>query len=738
MSRHRIILSLVAAFASVVIGRAGAQSTGVTSATSQSDQSALQEIIVTAERRSTSLQQTALAVTAVGGDSLQQRNINSVQDLASSIPTLDLGVSLGQAHPAIRGIGASDIIFGADPRVALYVDDVYLARPEELLGTMFDVEQVQVLNGPQGTLYGRNATGGALLISSRKPTSTPSGYVDLTYGNYGDIESSGALSGGLSETLSARVAFQTIDHSGYGRNLITGNDVDNAHERSARLSFLWHPMDGFSFLLQMDYHNEHDNDYAEYYGGLANLSKPPVQPTGLGLGGFIPPAGSRNVANLVDPINDRVIWGTTGTATWQVGDVTLKSITGFRHANLTNGSSIDPSSLDLARLNELQVSRQLSQELQALSDVGNNHWIAGLAYFHEHLVGQDPVGLNLQIFGGPDFFAQGVNQAGDVTTKSIALYGRDSYDFTDRLTATLGGRYTYEKKNIFNQFGFDLVSPYSISNPIANSLPFPYYDEKTYNAFTPSAGLEYKFTPDVFGYATITEGYKSGGFNIGVYQPAFKPEKIWDYEVGLKNTLFDKRLQMNIAAFYYDYSNLQVSIVEGTQAIIQNAAKAVIYGGEFQLTALPIQNVQLDFALAALHSEYKDYLTTDPANPQSGTENLTGNQLTQAPKLKVNVGAQYTWNLPNAHLSLRGEYTWVDDIYFTPFDTPNAWSPSHSLTNLFLNYEAQNWTAKAFVRNLTDKTIVAQAYNATSLVGLPVNVALDPPRTYGVSLGYKF
>jgi iron complex outermembrane receptor protein len=729
---------LIFAFAVIMFRGAQAQSAVPESAASESAANMLQEVVVTAERQKTNLQETPVAVTAFGGDQLETRDVHTLQDLSFAVPTLDMGVSEGQAHPAIRGIGASDIIWGADPRVAFYLDDVYIPRPEEQLGVLFDVDQVQVLNGPQGTLYGRNATGGALLVSTRTPTWSPTGYVNLTGGNSSTIDANGALSGPLTSTLAGRIAFETLDHGGYGTNILTGDPIDNAHQRSGRVSFLWKPLDNFTFLLQGDYHHENDANYAEHFGGLASLASPPTQPTGLVLGGFVPPIDSRNVANTVDPLNNRTIWDLIGTATWQMGSVTLKSISGYVHADLALRSSIDPSSLTLAFLNQIQTSRQASEELQALGDMGRQHWIVGAAYYDEKLAGQDPVGLNLLIFGGPNFDAQGVNQAANEETKSAALYGRYTYDLTSKLSATLGGRYTNEQKFIYNEFGFDLTDPYSISNAIKNQPPFPYYASHAYNAFTPSGVLQYKFTPKVFGYLTVTEGYKSGGFNIGVYQPAFAPEKVWDYEGGIKSTMLNNRLLLDAAAFYYDYSNLQVSIVEGTQAVIQNAATAHIYGGELTVKALPVKSLELELGLAALHSEYLDYTSVDPANPGLGLLNLSGHQLSQAPKIKVNAGAQYSWVVPDGRLTLRGEYSWVDDIYFTPFETRNAWSPAHSLANAFLTYDSDNWTASAFVRNIANKTIVADAYNATTLVGTPVNVNLEPPRTYGVTLGYRF
>lgn len=741
MSRiERPVVRGLGASTLVLCASVGTVAAQTPSDTSERARSVLEEVVVTAERRETRLQETPLAVSAMSGDDLSNRNVNTLQDVSFAVPGLQFGISTGQAHPSIRGIGASDIIFGADPRIAFYLDDVYIGRPEAQLGAFFDVDQVQVLNGPQGTLYGRNATGGALLVNSRRPTDTLDGYVNLTVGNYQTIASEAAISGPLSESFSARVAVRTLDRDGYGKNLTTGADIDDASQKSARVSLLWRAGANFDFLLQGDYHREDDRNYAQHYGGFGNIGTPPIAPVGPVVGGTLPEIDTRNTTNRFDPFNDRKIWGVNGTATWRLGDVTLKSITAYRDLDATLLSIVDPSSLTLIPVYVIQTAQQKSEELQLIADFGRNHLTAGLLYFNEELEGQEPAGLNLLIFGGPDFLVQGVNQAGSVETRSAAAYVRYGYDFTDRLTLTVGGRYTDEKKEIFNQFGFDLATPFDPSNPITNQPPFPYNDETTDSAFTPSGTLSYKFSDDVYGYVTATEGFKSGGFNIGVFQPAFEPEKIWDYELGLKSTLLDGRLQLNTAAFYYDYSNLQVAIVEGVQVIIQNAAKAKLYGGELQLIAAPTKALRLDLAVSALHSEYQDFATADPANPQNGIQDLEGNQLTQAPNLTASVGAEYAWNTGAGTLSLRGEYRWIDDIFFTPFETKNAWSPSHSMGNVFLSFASASgrWNTTAFVRNVSDETVVADAYPTSLLIGTPINTNLEPPRTYGVKLGYNF
>lgn len=701
----------------------------------------LKEVVVTAEREKTNLQYTPVVISALSGKSLQNDNVNTLRGVSFLVPGFQFGQTVGQANASIRGIGSSDIIFGANPTIAYYQDGVYIAQPEAMLGMMFDVAQVQVLEGPQGTLYGRNATGGAIVVTSRKPTTTDQGYVGLTLGNYGTVESQLALSGPIAGSLLGRVAVQTLNNNGYGKNLVTGKRIDNANDQSVRASLLWNHGGAFQYLLQAYYHHENDRNYAEHYGGLGNLGNPPVTPLGVLLGGYTTPVDSQNTTNTIDPMNKRSVYSVTGTATWRLGRrVTLKSITGYLHDDLSLVSPVDPSSLTLLVADVNQAETQVSEELQSFVNIGRSHIIGGLYYFEEHLIGQEPVGINLLSVGGPNFLSQGVNQAGDTHTDSYAAYLQYKYDVTNKLSVTAGGRYTYEWDGILNEFGENFQQPFDPNAPITYVPPFPYRASKAYHDFTPTATISYKFNPATFAYVTFAEGFRAGGFNIGVDQPAFKPETIREYEGGLKTTLLGGKMRFNVSGFYYKYTNLQETIVNGTQSIIENAARATLYGGNVQLSVIPLRNLKFEGGVSALHSQFNEYTTADPANPQFGVQDLAGRQLPEAPKLTAVGQGEYTWPLGTGALSLRGQYRWTDTEYFTPFDTRNAWSPAHGVANAFLTFNSGsgNWRLTAFVRNLTNKTYVTDAYVSTALTGYAVNATIGLPRTYGVEAMYYF
>jgi iron complex outermembrane recepter protein len=695
----------------------------------------LEEIVVTAERREGSVQTTAASITALSGDNLVERGLSDLQSLSTAVPNVNVGELFGQARIAIRGVGfeASNPTFEA--RVAYHLDGVYISRPAAAAAAFFDVERVEVLRGPQGTLYGRNATGGAVNVISRKPTDALSGYLDLTLGNYSLLETQGALSGSLSDTVSARVAFRTRDRDGYGENIVTGSDIDDAQARSVRASVHWQPGDVFDMTLTADHHVEDDHAYGVHYFGPGS---PTLVPRGLALGG-IAAANLRDVANERDPANDREFSGSTLRARWDLGDITLSSLTSYRLSEYTTATDVDGTSYELSRYIQNEESTQRTQEFQLQGEHDNSRWTLGAFLFDEKIDGSVTFGLNSIILGGADQLRQGYLIKGNLQTKSAALFGEYTQDIGERLSLTLGARYSRDEKEIDDLYQLDFVRPYSPSNPPIPSRP-PRSADDAFDSFTPKFTIDYNFTVDTFGYLTVAKGFKSGGFNLGDNSPAYEPEEIWNYETGIKSTVLDGRLRNNVSVFYYDYKNLQVNKVETTVVVIENAAESMVYGAEWELYVLPTDSLSLDLAVSWLHSEYDDYMTADPARLALGVLDLSGNQLPQSPELTVNFGAEYVWTLQAGDLKVRGEYRWVDDVYFTAFNTATAYQEANDTANAFVSFDhaGGHWGASAFVRNLTDETVIATSTPGTTLVGAPAVGTLMPPRTYGVRLTYKF
>jgi iron complex outermembrane receptor protein len=695
------------------------------------------DIVVTATRGLTSLQRTPVSVTAVQGSDLRTQQITTLSDLTSSVPGFEFGQAYGQAQPAVRGIGSNETTPGNDPRVAFYQDDVYIARPEAQMAGLYDVQQVEVLRGPQGALYGRNATAGAILLRTQRPTRDLGGFVDATYGNYDLIQTEGALNAPLGEGIAARISWQTVNRDGFGRNIVTGHDIDDVNSQSVRAQLMFGGGSNFELLIRGDYHREHDNNYGLHYGGAGS---PTVQPAGPRLGAIVTAPNSRDIADEQDPLNRRKFWGVEADARLHLASgIMLRSITSYRSIHTLGTTQLDGSSLPLLDITTINDSKQFSQEFQASSEGrGSIDWIVGANYFHEDLDGLQDLPLNLLLIGGPDLLTAGLRTRGALDTDSAAIYGRATINFTDQLSLILGGRYSYERKHVQDVFGQDLANPASSNPPLVPTPGFPRDDTATYNAFTPQVSLNYRFTPDVFGYVSFSRGFKSGGYTLGTTTPAFDPETVNSYEAGLRTSWWDNRLIANLSIFYATYSNLQVKVTRGTVNVTENAASARLYGAEGDLILRPAGGLQFDGHFALNHARYTSYLTTEPVYASLGEQDLDGNALIQAPDFSMNLGAQYRWPMFGGRLTLRGEYYYSSTVYFTPFNRENQ--PSYDLMNAFLTFEdgSGHWRVSAFVRNLENDKVLAYASPLSSLVGFTRSSFLKPPRTYGVTVGYQF
>ena len=478
---------------------------------------------------------------------------------------------VGQARITLRGIGVDNISTGAEGSVAFNQDGVFYSRSTAALASFYDVNRIEVLRGPQGTLYGRNATGGSVNIITNQPTSEFHGALNLTGGNHETVNSDGFINGALSSTVAGRLSFQTQHHDGYGKNLVTGDDVDNKNSYAFRGQLLFTPGDKWKILAGGDYYNfrDHSNGY-HYFGPDGHTAGgAPITPTAILLGGYAA-SNPRDIANPQNPYSHGQYYGGRIDVSYLASDsVTLRSLTAYRHTVFETGADVSPFSIQLSPVIENEKSDQYSQEFQVNVDTERNKLVAGLFYLHETIVGELDVPFNLLALGGPDFFTQGFQGPGRLNTDAVAGYAQDTYSVTKRLRLTIGGRYSWERKGVYDFSDFDLTRPFSRSNP--PRFP-PQIERSVFKSFTPKFGIDFDITPAVLVYASYSEGFKAGTYNLGANTPALRPETVTAYETGLKSTFANGRVRANLAGFYYDYKNLQVGKVQGVQLCSENAA----------------------------------------------------------------------------------------------------------------------------------------------------------------------
>ncbi|WP_334185506.1 TonB-dependent receptor [Novosphingobium sp.] len=699
------------------------------------------DIIVTAERRSSSVQKIPLAITAVDGQDLRSRQINTVESLSTSVPNLNFSRYSGTAQVSLRGVAFDSITPGSEARTAAYLDGVYISRPTAQLTNLFDVSRIEVLRGPQGTLYGRNATAGAINVITNDPTTALSGYGLLSAGNYGYVQTEGAVSGPLSDTLSARLAFQTTDRNGFGTNISNGKDVDDERSRAVRGKLVFAPSNGMSFKLSADYSRRNDASGGRHDFGAGN---PSVTPRGLVLGAALP-SDPRDYAGY-QPSYFRELFGVSGELTLPLADqLTLTSLSAYRSTKTNLWTGVDGTTAELTRQQIYEKARQFSQEVRIVADFDRLKLIGGGYYFHENDYGlthvildgastlPGPPGRQLGVTGTK---YQGVQFGGTLITNAYAAFAQADIDITDKLSLTLGGRYSHEKKDVREYTNTDLASVY---NPNV-TLTFPLTPNSTSaSSFDPKVTLQYKFTPQILAYATFSRGFKSGGFALGSLTPAFKPERLDDYEIGLKATLFDRRLRANFAAFYYDYGNLQVTKVNGTVVTTENAAAATIKGLEAEIRGSVTDAFSLGLNASYLDARFDEYLTAEPARPSLGVQDLKGNRLPQSPPYTITVDATYRARLPKGDLTFRADGTWKDRIYFSPYNRAEVSQPAYAVFNAFVTYNAHaGWSLGAWVRNLANKDYRVSSTVGNVFVGYSIGGQLGDPRTFGVTAGMHF
>jgi iron complex outermembrane receptor protein len=717
-----------------------AQSDGVSSRT-------LEEVVVTAERRQVGLMDLPMSISAVTGDTLNEQGIVNFSQLVDTMPNVTYSAIAQIPRIFIRGVGLDALAPGADPRVAIYTDEVYNARVAGAFGTFFDLERVEVLRGPQGTLYGRNATAGAINIISKEPGDSLNGYFKGSLGNYGSVQAEGAVGGSISDNLSGRISFQTVDRDGYGSNIETGEDVDDESRHSVRAKLVWEPSENVVVKLTMDDTEQRDNGGGGFHF-IQNV--PGFLADGL-RDGYVVPENPRDHAG-VQPDFSLDNSGTSLQVDWELGEnSTLTSITGYRDVHSYLIQTSDGTTSNYAPTSFEEKSEMTTQEFRWSGSLGSVETLLGAYYFTEDNSTLTLAPLHYRLFEievptTPTFLAQGFDAGGVQETKAHAFFAQGTIEVTEALSIDVGIRRSSETREATEHFQFDLGRLYagsSTRNDFANprfNPGLPTADLKSkWSSTDGKLAANYTLSEDTLIYASFGTAFKSGGFNLGGLQSPFEPEDIESFEIGLKSTLMDGRMQLAMSAFHYDYTNLQVNYTVETQILTANAGAAEIDGFELEISAIPMDSLDLKLNISILDGKYTEYMTEDPGRPDLGMQDLSGNQLQYSPDLKIYGELGYHIVTASGELVPRVTVNWTDDQYMSQYNHSYVAQDAYALVNLFLDYKSDSsWLASLYVKNVADK-LYTVAENQTSLfIGNQIFGQFGAPRTYGVSVTKSF
>lgn len=747
-------------------GMASAQTEG--EAVEQAVGAGLEVITVTARRREENVQTAPLSVSAFGTNALEERNVQAASDITNFVPNVQFDSTASESgggassQISIRGIGQTDYVLTVEPAVGVYLDGVYIGKSMGSLLDTVDVARVEVLRGPQGTLFGKNTIGGAVQIVSQRPTSYLDGYYEVTTGSYDRVTARGAISGPLSEGLRARISGSYDNRDGYVHRVTpsgqrTGVTQGGRNRLSGRLVVEADLTPDLLATLSVDATRIREESpaqilvKAEENAGFSSAYNAGI-PGGVCLAGqerfsnplcynsqWVRDLDSYETTNSGFNRSNTDVYGVGLNLEWKLDAVTLKSITAWRKVEVDVAQDITGSPHYYNYIAQQIDTEQFSQEFQVTGDAfgGRLNYVAGLYYLHETGTQLFPVQMTLvQFLSG-----------GDIKNDSYAAFGQATYDLTDRFSITGGLRYTKEKKR-FNP-GVQTLQGYTpqtdvpgFVNLVANAFgppgtplfPAGWYS-RSENSFTPMISANYKFTPDVMAYATWSKGFKGGGFTMRYFPPVIPdpgtdpddivayagPEKATSYEVGLKTELFNRRVRFNIAAFYTDYKDIQITYnvdpdgdgpIGNFVPVLSNAASAEIKGIEVEASAALVDWLRVDGSLGYVDAEYKDFSAEALANYPA----ISGFRIANTPKWTVNVGATATFfDNESGRAFTRIDYAYRSGQFKEFSNEPALYQPGFGLLNASLTYvlPGERVQVSGGVTNITDKAYISSGvYNS--------------------------
>ena len=722
------------------------------------------DILVTARRRSERLQDVPVAVTAFSAAALENRSIATLDEIAKFTPNIrfDGAAALSggnyNATVFIRGVGQNDFAIFSDPGVGFYVDDVYYARSIGGVMDAVDIDSVQVLRGPQGTLFGKNTVGGAVLINTTTPDlNTMSGRIEGTYGRFDRIDVKGAVNIPIATGLAAlRISAASLNRDGYVKRLLDGDTQGDRSAQMIRAKLRIQPEgSGLTIDIGGDYTRAREtsapsdllavgnvpgitgNPFLTNYnlyvapsrGIIAPNGQPTLNPSYITASPFETWAGGPND-------NDLDLWGAQATVAYDFGGATLKSISAYRHMKAYFNRDGDNTPFVFRQTTNRDKQWQFSEELQLTGKVFDDRlsYVLGGFFFKEKAsdIATADLAIGLQAPAAPPPFTPAVFIRNYTDNRSLAAYGQLDFEIVPRLTLTVGGRYTSDKK-IFTSINVrqrDLVQFTNVTR------------EATFNKFTPRLGVNYKASGDVLLYASYSKGFKQGGFNGRPLVSAdevtqYAPEELTTYEAGIKARWLDGRLTTNLAAFHSIYRNIQLTVNQTPTNFVANAASGRIDGFEFETVMRPASWLSFNAAVGYLDAKYTS--VGEGLGPTQILPITLASGFVKAPEWTVTTGLDLKHEFTNgSEAAFRVDYSMYSRIYHDVANTPIITDDGYGLLNARLSYTlpGKDITLAVFGTNLTD-TLYLVSGNASGAFGL-AEASYGRPREWGVSAGFKF
>jgi iron complex outermembrane receptor protein len=746
----------------------------------------LEEVVVTAEKRSQSIQDVPLSVAAIGGNDIRVGKVTGLNDIAMKVPGVAFNqFNVGEPRIYIRGIGNSSDSAASDQAVGVFLDEVYIGRTGGVGFDLFDLERIEILRGPQGTLYGKNTSGGAINIVTSRPSQEDEVRLSASVGNYDMTNFQGLANGGLTDSISGKIVAQFQQRDGFGKNVITedqiatlgdlsnsryigksigasgnGDRLDDADKRAVRGQLLFDLSDTMNLLVGGDYSRDKSNGTCRH---LQNLDDA-VQ----GLGTFWELGMSdkyknddRNCSTQFNVDQKRDIGGVMARFEWDLGWSDFLSISAWRESDynfvddLTGIPLIDltapsPPGVPLPPgswtppenvVNGVdENASQYSQEFRLTGSEGSVDWVSGVFYMEEDVDRKEEyyTMYNTLLQGG--FGLAGI---GDVlftqknTTTSMAAYAQVDWHVTEQWTLTYGGRYSYDKKKI-TQDAIDLMGggvPTGVPL-ILPEFPAPVKANDSWSDYTNKVSVAYQPNDDMMLYATFSQGYKSGAFPSQANLPSVAatpvdPETVENYELGMKSTWWDNRIQFNVTLYDMDYSDLQVFELNNRLLLVLSSAQAESKGVDVDFNILLIDNLTLSTSYNYSDATYSDFTS-------SGGANYDGNDMVYAPNAAFAIDVDYRYDIGSAGaLDFNVSYNWKDDYYTSPSNAEKTKQDDIGMLGASIAWTSsdESWSASVWGKNLDDEQQIA------SLIVDPTQITSQnymAPRTYGVTVTKTF